>query len=142
MIQQLTIFVENKAGRMAEIAQMIADANVDIRALSLADTTSYGILRLIVDKPEAAELALRQKGLTLTLTEVLAVQMDDQPGGFAHVLNVLAKGNCNIEYMYAFIDRQKGRAAVILRAEDNARAEAILTSNGVSLLSQQAVFTA
>ena len=140
-IKQLSIFVENKPGRMADIARMIADAGIDIRALSLADTSSYGVLRLIVDRPEAAEKALRGRGLTLSLTPVLAVRMDDRPGGFARVLEALAEGDVNVEYLYAFICRQAGHAAVILRVEDPERAAKLLTGQGVSLLGQDEIFS-
>ena len=139
-IKQLSIFVENKPGRMAEIAGMIAEAGIDIRALSLADTSSFGVLRLIVDRPETAEQALAQRGLTLSLTDVLAVRMDDRPGGFARVLAALAAGNVNVEYMYAFICRQAGHAAVILRVEDPEHAAALLRAEGVGMLSQSEVF--
>lgn len=136
-IQQLSIFVENKPGRMAEIARMIADEGIDIRALSLADTDSYGILRLIVDHPEAARKALQDRGLTLSLTDVLAVQMADHPGGFAEVLDVLSRGDINIEYMYAFIGQKSGSAVVILRVNDNAEAARLLSAGGIGLLTQQ-----
>lgn len=139
-IKQLSIFVENKPGRMAEIAGMIAEAGIDIRALSLADTSSFGVLRLIVDRPKEAEAALKDKGLTLSLTDVLAVRMDDRPGGFARVLDALAAGNVNVEYLYAFICRQAGHAAVIIRVEDPEKAAALLIEQGVSMLEQDQVF--
>ena len=107
MIKQLSIFVENKAGRLAEITAVLADAGIDIRALSVADTTNFGILRLIVDKPDEAERILREAGLTVSLTGVIAVGIPDRPGGFAAAMRALADASIDIEYMYAFISRGK-----------------------------------
>ena len=98
-IQQLSIFVENKSGRLAEITETIGKANVDIRAISVADTSDFGILRLIVDKPKEAVEALRAAGLTVSLTSVIAIGIDDQPGEFAKAMRVLADGNIGVEYM-------------------------------------------
>jgi len=109
-IQQLSIFVENKSGRLAEITEALANANVDIRALSIADTSNFGILRLIVDKPEQAVAILKEKHLTVLLTNVIAVGINDQPGEFAKAMRALANNNIGVEYMYAFISRAKGKA--------------------------------
>ena len=103
IIKQISIFVENKAGRLAEITEAIAAAGIDIRALSIADTTDFGILRLIVDKPEAAALALKEAGLTVSITNVIAVGIDDTPGAFSVPMRVLADAGIDVEYMYAFI---------------------------------------
>lgn len=96
-IQQLSIFVENKSGRLAEITETIGKANVDIRAISVADTSDFGILRLIVDKPKEAVEVLRAAGLTVSLTSVIAIGIDDQPGEFAKAMRVLADGNIGVE---------------------------------------------
>ena len=141
MIKQLSIFVENEAGRLAEITAELAKAGVDIRALSVADTTNFGILRLIVDKPDEAERILREAGLTVSLTGVIAVGIPDQPGGFAAAMRALADASIDIEYMYAFISRDEGRACVILRVEDNAAAVAALEKNGIQLLGEDKVYS-
>ncbi len=141
MIKQLSIFVENKAGRLAEITALLAKAGVDIRALSVADTTNFGILRLIVDKPAAAEQVLRDAGLTVSLTDVIAVGIPDQPGGFASAMKALAEKSIDIEYMYAFISRDEGRACVILRVENDQAAIAALSSGGIELLGEDRVYT-
>ncbi len=141
MIKQLSIFVENKAGRLAEITALLAKAGVDIRALSVADTTNFGILRLIVDKPTAAEQVLRDAGLTVSLTDVIAVGIPDQPGGFASAMKALAEESIDIEYMYAFISRDEGRACVILRVENDQAAIAALSSRGIELLGEDRVYT-
>ncbi|MEG2633211.1 MAG: acetolactate synthase, partial [Oscillospiraceae bacterium] len=120
--------------------EKIADAGIDIRALSIADTTDFGILRLIVDKPEAAEQTLKDKGLTLSLTEVIAVQIDDKPGGFARAIRILTDAGIDVEYMYAFVCRREGHACVIIRVEDNGRAIEVLKNSGVEMLTQQEIF--
>lgn len=106
-IQQLSIFVENKSGRLAEITQTIADANVDIRAMSIADTSDFGILRLIVDKPEKAVEAFKKAGMTVSLTSVIAIGLDDAPGEFAKAVKILSDNGISVEYLYAFISREK-----------------------------------
>ena len=121
-IQQLSIFVENKSGRLAEITEILGQAGVDIRAISVADTSDFGILRLIVDKPKEAVEALRAANLTVSLTSVIAVGIDDKPGEFAKAMRVLADGEIGVEYMYAFISRDKGKAYVILRVLESDKA--------------------
>lgn len=123
-IKQISVFVENKSGRLAEIAALIASAGIDIRALSIADTANYGILRLIVDKPDEAVQVLKDAGLTVSMTNVLAIGIPDHPGGFASAMKSLADAGVGVEYMYAFISRDEGRACVILRiANENDGAE-------------------
>ena len=136
-IQQLSIFVENKSGRLAEITETIGKANVDIRAISVADTSDFGILRLIVDKPKEAVEALRAAGLTVSLTSVIAIGIDDQPGEFAKAMRVLADGNIGVEYMYAFISRDKGKAYVILRVQETEIDDECVNNNCVTLLTAE-----
>ena len=138
-IKQLSIFVENKSGRLAEITKVIAEAGVDIRAISIADTTDFGILRLILDKPDVAVQALKNANLTVSLTDVIAVGIDDRPGEFYKAMDVLCREKISIEYMYAFISRDKGKANVILRVEDNERAIKILKQGGFVLLSPEEI---
>ena len=139
-IQPLSIFVENKSGRLAEITETIGKANVDIRAISVADTSDFGILRLIVDKPKEAVEVLRAAGLTVSLTSVIAIGIDDQPGEFAKAMRVLADGNIGVEYMYAFISRDKGKAFVILRVLETDKAVACLEQNGITLLTAEDIY--
>ena len=140
-IKQLSIFVENKSGRLAEITAIIAKAGIDIRALSVADTTNFGILRLIVDKPDEAEAALKAAGLTVSLTSVIPIGIPDQPGGFAAAAKALADAEIDVKYMYAFISRDQGRACVILRVEDNDAAIAALQSQGIEILDGEQIYT-
>ena len=102
-IKQLSLFVENKSGRLAEITSIIAGAGIDIRALSIADTTNFGILRIIVDKPDEAERILREAGLTVSLTNVIAIGIPDVPGGFAHAMKALSDAEISVEYMLSLI---------------------------------------
>jgi hypothetical protein len=139
MVQQLSVFVENRTGRLAEILAYLRNGNVDIRALSIADTTDFGILRLIVDKPEAAEKALREGHFTVRRTPVIAISVSDVPGGLYAVLSGLEQENVGIEYMYAFVSHGTDSAWVILKVSDPEKAEAFFTQKGVRLLSENEV---
>lgn len=138
-LKQLSIFVENKHGRLAEITGLLTEHDIDIRALSIADTTDYGILRLIVDKPEQAKKALQEEGFTVSLTNVIAVAIDDTPGALAKVVKVLCDKEIGIEYVYAFLNPNRGSACVILRVEDNEMASEVLGEAGVRLMNDQEV---
>ncbi len=111
-IEQLSIFLENKAGRMAEVTKALAEADINIRALSLADTSDFGILRLIVNDHEKAKAALKAAGFTVGLTSVVAVEVPHKPGGLNYILQLLGAKGVNVEYMYAFV--QKGDNAVMI----------------------------
>lgn len=139
-IKQLSIFVENKPGRLAEITEVLAVANVDILAISVADTSDFGILRVIVDKPDEAVKAIKAAGMTVSLTNVIAVGIDDQPGSFAKSARVLADAGLTIEYVYAFVSRDKGMAYIIIRADNGERAGAVLAKNGVKILSEEDLY--
>ncbi len=136
-IQQLSIFVENKSGRLAEITRVLADADVDLRAVSIADTSDFGILRLIVDKPLEAVAALKAAKMTVSLTNVIAIGIEDKPGSFADAMAVLAQNGIGVEYMYAYISRDKGQANVILRVDNDKKAAECLSAAGVTILEAQ-----
>ncbi len=129
-IYQVSVFVENKKGRLADIAKVLADNNINIRALSIADTTNFGILRLIVDDPQKAEAALKANNFTVSLTHVIAIEIPDVAGGLLQALEVLNSENISIEYMYAFIDSTEGKAAVVMRVEDRKAAADLLDKHG------------
>ena len=117
--EQLSIFLENKPGRLAAVIAALAENNINLRALALADTLEFGVLRLIVDRPAEAREALNKLGFRAQVTEVLAVEVPDKPGGLARVLNALAEAGINVEYMYAFAGQLKvGGAVVILRLDN------------------------
>ncbi len=131
---QISVFLENKSGRLAEVTLALANAGVNIRALSLAETIDYGVLRLIVDKPHEARAALTRAGFTVTETEVIAVAMPDRPGGLAEVVDLLTKRGLNIEYLYAFVGQRGENAVVIFRIDAAAAAMAALQARGAHLL--------
>ena len=139
-IKQLSLFIENKSGRLAEITSTLASAKIDIRAVSIADTTNFGIFRLIVDKPDQAEQLLRTAGYTVALTNVIAIGMPDIPGGFAAAMKALSDAQISVEYMYAFNSRQDGRASVILRVENNEDAIKALQNGGIEILGEDAIY--
>lgn len=141
IINQISVFVENKAGRLSEITQILADNEVDIRALSIADTTKFGILRLIVNKPKIAENALKDAGLTVSLTDVIAIGIEDRPGGLAAALKVLTDAGIGVEYMYAFVGASHKNAYVIFRVEDNDAAIKVLNEAGFELLNANDVYS-
>lgn len=138
-IQQLSIFVENKSGRLAEITEALAQSNIDIRAMSVADTSDFGILRLIVDKPEEAVVAFREAGMTVSLTSVIAIGVNDRPGEFAKAVRLLADNGIDVEYIYAFISREKGKAFVILRVNNEDKAIELLSKSGFTLLTAEEI---
>lgn len=140
IVKQLSIFMENRAGRLAEIARLLGDAGINIRALSLADTSDFGILRLIVNDVEKAQSVLRKANLTVSLTDVIAVEVPDQPGGLASVLEPLRDAGLNVEYMYAFVEKATDKAVVIFRFEDISAAIAALQRAGISILPAETVY--
>ena len=140
LVKQISVFLENKEGRVAQVARILSDAGINIRALSIADTTEFGILRLIVDKPPVAENALRGEGLTVSITEVIAISIEDEPGGLADALQVLHEDKISVEYIYAFISKTSHKANVILRVEDCDRAIESLQANGFEVLKADDVY--
>ncbi len=136
-VKQISVFVENKFGRMAEILNALAEKSIDISALSLADTSEFGILRLIVDKPELAAEVLKEEGVIVKISDILAIAIDDTPGGLAKALNVLTEANVVIEYMYAFIGKADGKAMTVIRVDDEPKAIEALKNGGVALLTTE-----
>ena len=134
-IRQLSIFIENRTGKMLEALETLAGANIDLRALSLADTSDFGILRIIVDDSDYALETLRTAGFLVKSNDVLAVVVGDKPGGLASVVRILADFGIGIEYSYAFIGHARDRAYVILRVDKNEGAISALEANDVTLLS-------
>jgi hypothetical protein len=132
-IDQLSVFVENKPGKLVEVIEAIGAAGIDLRALSIADTADYGVLRVIVDKPADALKLLTDAGYIVRINQVLPVSIDDAPGALGRVLRVLSDAGISVEYVYAFVAHGKDRAFVILRVEDNEAAEAVLRKHGISL---------
>jgi len=138
-VEQISIFIENKSGRLAEVSKTLGEAGVNIRALSLADTSDFGILRLIVDKTDIAKAALKERGFTVSKTEVVAVEVPDRPMGLSGILQILDRSGVNVEYMYAFVERCGENAVIIFRFDDPEAAIEVLTQNGVTVLKGERV---
>ena len=156
-VKQLSVFIENKPGKLVEALETLGNADIDLRALSLADTSDFGILRAIVDKPDKALEALNEAGFLVKSNEVLAVVIGDRPGGLAAVVRILSEVSVNIEYTYAFVGpcvltepgalnesqspHNKDSAYVIIRVDDNEAAIQALTSCGVTLLTEKELYS-
>jgi hypothetical protein len=139
-VEQISVFLENKAGRLAEATGELARAGVSIRALTLADTSDFGVLRLIVDDNDKARRALKDGGFTVTKTDVVAVEVPDRPGGLHEILALLDGAGVNVEYMYAFVSRAGGNAVMIFRFDDLDEAVGVLTANGVKVIEGKKVY--
>jgi hypothetical protein len=139
-VEQISVFLENKAGRLAEVTRTLGDAGINIRALSLADTTDFGILRLIVDDYQRAREVLKDKGFTVGKTEVVAVEVPDRPGGLALVLQVLAQAGINVEYMYAFVQHSGKNAVIIFRFDNLEEAIKLLQKEGIHIYKGEEVY--
>ena len=133
-VEQISVFIENKSGRLAEIARLLGEAGINIRALSLADTNDFGILRLIVNDREKAKAVLKENGFTVSKTEVVAVEVPDRPGGLSQILQVLDSASINVEYMYAFVERCGENAVIIFRFDEIEKAIAVLTGKNFNIL--------
>ncbi|MCM2263916.1 MAG: ACT domain-containing protein [Desulfuromonadales bacterium] len=139
-VEQISIFIENKSGRLAEVARVLGQKGVNIRALALADTSDFGILRLIVDQTDLAKATLKEGGFTVSKTEVVAVEVPDQPGGLSGILDVLDNAKVNVEYMYAFVERCGGNAVIIFRFDDPEAAIRVLTDNNIAILAGERLY--
>lgn len=138
-IDQLSIFLENRAGRLAEVTQTLADADVNILALSLADTSDFGILRLLVNDSEKATDVLKQKGFTIGTNRVIAVELDDSPGGLNDIMQLLSQSDVNVEYMYDYVprnDKSGGKAVIVFRFDKIDEALELLCSHGKLVISR------
>ena len=138
-VEQIAVFLENKSGRLAEITATLAYHGINIRALSVADTADFGILRLIVDDVEKAKKVLKDAGFTIGITNVIAVEVADRSGGLAQVLMTIEKARLNVEYMYAFVNNSREDAVLIFRFDDMERAIAALQQDGFTILSGEQV---
>jgi hypothetical protein len=139
-VEQISVFLENKEGRLAEVTRILSEAGVNIRALSLADTSDFGILRLIVNNNDKAKEVLSQHGFTVGKTDVVAVEVEDRPGGLHKILDVLFRANINVEYMYAFVQQSGDNAVIIFRFDNLDEAVKVLTANGVTVINGSQVY--
>ena len=133
MVKQISIFLENKCGRLVRVTETLGENQINIRALSIADTSDFGILRIIVDKADEAIKILKQAGFIASETEVIAVQVPDKPGGLATILNYLEEAKINIEYLYSFIEKPEKDALILMRVDDIPQALQTLQKKGVKI---------
>ncbi|HBX24101.1 MAG TPA: ACT domain-containing protein [Desulfotomaculum sp.] len=140
-VKQISVFLENKSGRLAQVTRVLGEQNINIRALSIADTTDFGILRLIVNDPDSAYQALKEAGFTVSTTDVIAVEVGDEPGGLARIMEILQQRGINIEYLYAFLQKATNAALVVFRVELIDEAIDVLQKNNVNILGGNRVYT-
>jgi len=131
MVYQISVFLENRAGQFAEITGILADSGIDLRAISIAETADYGVLRMIVDDAQKTTTLLMQHGYLLTMTPVLVVAVPDQPGGIAPVLATMAEGNIDIEYMYSLFTHVEGKAYIVFRVNETEKFITLLGNHGI-----------
>ena len=133
-IKQLTVFIQNKKGTVVSVTDILSKNDINLRALSIAETQDFGILRLIVNDEKAAEAVLEENGYLIKVIDVVGVKIGDEPGRLTAALDVLDKADINVEYLYAFMARTEKHAYVVLRVADNAAAEAALTAADFHLI--------
>jgi hypothetical protein len=137
MVEQISVFLENKAGRLKEVTGILYEAGVNIRALALADTSDFGVLRLLVNDNVRAVAALKENGFTVGKTEVVAVEVEDKPGGLHSLLEMLGKSGLNVEYMYAYVRNSGQNAVMIFRLDDGPAAIKMLQEKKVTILDSE-----
>ena len=138
-IQQISVFLENRKGRLHEVCSLLGDNSINIRALTVAETESFGVLRIVVDKSDTAVKLLRDKGFVANLTDVVAVEVADKPGGLAGVLKFLADNDVNVEYMYGFVEKFSDKALLVFRFEDTDLAQEILAKHNCPVVTEQEI---
>ena len=140
-VDQLSIFLENRSGRLAEVTRILSEAGVNIRALSLADTSDFGILRLIVSDFDTAKAKLKEAGFTVGRTSVVAVEISDQPGGLHNILSTLQEAGINVEYMYAFVQQSGDSAVLIFRFDRTDQGIELLQNNNINVITGEKLYT-
>ncbi len=140
-VEQISIFLENRPGGLESVTRVLRDADINIRTLFLADTTDFGILRLIVNDVDAAKKILKENGFSVGRTTVVAVEVPDRPGGLHGILEVLSKSGITVEYMYAFVEKSGQNAVMIFRFDSTDAAIEVLLKNGVTILPGEKVYT-
>ncbi len=139
-VEQISVFLENKAGRLSEVTGILAEAGVNIRALALADTSDFGVLRLIVDNNDRAVSVLKENGFTVGKTEVVAAEVEDKPGGLHNILRILKSEGVNVEYMYAYVRHTGKDAVMIFRFDNIAGAIEVLNKNRVTVINGEHLY--
>ncbi|MBL7215534.1 MAG: ACT domain-containing protein [Phycisphaerae bacterium] len=138
-ITQISVFLENRKGRLFEICSLLGQAGINIRALTIAETETFGVLRMVVDKPAEAIDLFRKNNITANQTEVVAVEVPDSPGGLAQVLGILRDHNVNVEYMYGFVEKQSEKALLVFRFDNPEQAHQVLAKSGLSVVDEKGI---
>ena len=131
-IKQISVFLENVTGRLAEVTKILRDNDINLRAITIADTADFGILRIVSDNPDKTLNTLEQHGFTARATDVLAVEVEDKPGGLSRVMDIFYKNNVNIEYLYASLEKNRDNAVVIFKVDDVEHGLKIIIENGLT----------
>jgi len=135
-IKQISAFLENKKGRLYEVCDILGKHDINIQALTIAESEDFGVLRMIVDKPEEALKVLKENGIVVRFSEIVAVEVEDRPGGLAQVLKVLVENGINVEYMYGFVERKADKALLVFRFDEPDKAIQILQDNNIGILQE------
>jgi len=138
-ITQISVFLENRKGRLHDVCSLLGENEVNIRALTIAETESFGVLRIVVDQSETAIKLLQDNGFVANFTDVVAIEVGDRPGGLASVLKILADNDVNIEYMYGFVEKFSDKALLVFRFEDTDFAQQILAKNSISVVTKKEI---
>jgi hypothetical protein len=138
-ITQISVFLENRKGRLYDVCNLLGKNNINIRALTIAETESFGVLRIVVDKSDLAIKTLKANGFVANLTDVVAIEVGDKPGGLAAVLKVFADNDVNVEYMYGFVEKFSDNALLVFRFEDVDKAQKILTEKSIKIVTRKEI---
>ena len=139
-IKQLSIFLQNRMGSLSKPLEVLSNANVNIRAMCMADTSEFGILRLVVDNPEKGKDALEESGFLVKITEIIGVEMNDTPGGLTSVLNIIKDNEIDLEYLYAFTHEKEGKAILLLHSDDIDRLISVLKDSDITVVQSNEVY--
>ena len=139
-VKQINVFLENEPGRLAEVTAALSEAKIDIRAVYITDSTTYGMLRMIVDQPDEAKIVLMSKGFTVSISHVIAVSLKDVPGTLDKVLKLLSDNSIQLEYLYAFVGRLSTEAVVVLRVDDRVKTMEIFEKNNIPVIDDKEVY--
>ena len=136
-INQISVFLENTKGRLYEVCSLLGKSKINIRALTIAETQDFGVLRIVVDKPDEAVKALKAKGFVTSLTDIVAVEVDDRPGGLSSILKIFNENGINVEYMYGFVEKTSDKALLVFRFDDPDKAIVVLKKNKITIVGKQ-----
>jgi hypothetical protein len=138
-INQISVFLENTKGRLFEVCSILGRHKINMRALTIAESQDFGVLRIVVDKPEEAVKILRENGFVTNLTDIVAVEVDDQPGGLAYILQVLSEQGINVEYMYGFLEKASDKALLVFRFDDPDKAISVLVKHNIRVIKKEEI---